>query len=81
MIPGMALFGLRAGSGKGKKKRLLGLLMLSLFFALVLLQPSCSSRATPIPASGTPSGVYPLTVTVTSGTYSVSVPLVLTVIP
>ena len=81
MIPGMALFGLRAGSGKGKKKRLLGLLMLSLFFALVLLQPSCSSRAVPIPASGTPSGVYPLTVTVTSGTYSVSVPLVLTVIP
>jgi hypothetical protein len=77
----MALLGLRMGGGKGKKKSLLGLLMLSVFFALVLLQPSCGGNKTPIPVSGTPSGVYPLSVTVTSGTFSQTVPFILTVIP
>jgi hypothetical protein len=83
MVPGMALLGLGAGrkrSGNGKS-RLLGLLMLSVFFGLVLLQPSCSSTKTPVPVSGTPSGVYPLTVTVTSGSFSKSVPFQLTVTP
>ena len=55
--------------------------MLSVFFALVLLQPACSSTKTPVPVSGTPSGVYPLTVTATSGSYSKTVPFVLTVFP
>jgi uncharacterized repeat protein (TIGR01451 family) len=85
MAPGMALLGLGAGGKRrgwnGKKSRLLGLLMLSVFFALILLQPSCSSNKTPVPVSGTPSGVYPLTVTVTSGSFSKTVPFQLTVTP
>jgi hypothetical protein len=81
MVPGMALLGLRVGGGKGKKRRWLGLLMLSVFFGLVLLQPSCGSNKTPVPVSGTPSGTYPLTVTVTSGSFSKSVPFQLTVTP
>jgi uncharacterized repeat protein (TIGR01451 family) len=81
MVPGMTLLGWRVGGGKGKKLRLLGLLMLSLFFALVLLQPSCSSAKTPVPVSGTPSGSYFLTVTATSGSFSKSVPFQLTVTP
>jgi Domain of unknown function DUF11/Beta-propeller repeat len=81
MVPGMALLGLSIGTMRGKKKRLLGLLMLSVFFALILLQPSCSSTKTPPPVSGTPSGVYSLTVTVTSGSYSKTVPFGLTVRP
>ena len=85
MVPGMSLLGLISGGnrrrGWKKKGRLLGLLMLSVFFALVLLQPSCGTGTTPIPVSGTPSGVYPLTVTATSGSISKSVPFVLTVTP
>jgi len=80
MVPGMTLLGWRVG-GKGKKARLLGLLMLSLFFALILLQPACSSTKTPVPVSGTPSGVYPMTVTATSGSFSYTVPFQLTVTP
>jgi uncharacterized repeat protein (TIGR01451 family) len=80
MVPGMALLGLRVG-GKRRGSRLLGLLMLSVFFGLVLLQPSCSSTKTPVPVSGTPSGIYPLTVTATSGSFSKSAPFQLTVIP
>jgi uncharacterized repeat protein (TIGR01451 family) len=81
MVPGMTLLGWRVSGGKGKKIRLLGLLTLSLFFALVLLQPSCSSTKTPVPVSGTPSGSYSLTVTATSGSFSKSVPFQLTVSP
>jgi uncharacterized repeat protein (TIGR01451 family) len=88
MVPGMALLGLgasgkRRGCGNGKKKnRLLGLLMLSVLFALVLLQPSCSSGAkTPPQVSGTPSGIYPFTVTATSGSFTKSAAFSLTVTP
>jgi hypothetical protein len=80
MVPAMTLLGWRVG-GKGKKIRLLGLMMLSLFFALILLQPACSSTKTPVPVSGTPSGVYPMTVTATSGSFSYTVPFQLTVTP
>ena len=86
LIPGMAVLGLgvggkRRGSRKGKS-RLLGLLTISVFFALILLQPSCSSgNKTPPPVSGTPSGTYPLTVTATSGTFTSSTSFSLTVIP
>jgi hypothetical protein len=60
---------------------LLGLLTLSVLFALVMLQPSCSGNSTPTPVSGTPSGTYNLTVTATSGSYSQAVAFQLTVSP
>jgi hypothetical protein len=76
----MAVLGLGAGrKRRGKRSRLLGLLTLSVLFALVLLQPSCSSGTTSTPTSGTPSGTYPLTVTATSGTLSKSASFQLTV--
>jgi Domain of unknown function DUF11/Beta-propeller repeat len=86
MVPGMTLLGLvtggtRRGGGTGNKNRLLGLLMLSAFFTLVLLQPSCGGSKTPVPVSGTPSGIYPLSVTATSGSFSKTVPFQLTVTP
>jgi hypothetical protein len=81
MIPGMALLGVGAG-GKKRRNRFVAWLALSMLFGLVLLQPSCSSaRQTPPAASGTPSGTYSLTVTATSGLFTVSAPFQLTVNP
>jgi len=59
----------------------LGLLMLSIFFALTLLQPACSSGKTQPTVSGTPTGTYSLTVTATSGSLSKSQGFSLTVTP
>ena len=87
MVPGMALLGVGTGSkgrgwGGGKKtSRVLGLIALSVLFAMVLLQPSCSSGRTQPTVSGTPSGTYSLTITATSGTFTQSVPFSLTVVP
>jgi uncharacterized repeat protein (TIGR01451 family) len=80
MFPGMALFGVGFG-GKRRRGRVLGLIGLSVLFALVLLQPSCSSTKTQPTVSGTPSGTYALTITATSDTYTQSQAFSLTVTP
>jgi hypothetical protein len=81
MVPGMALLGLRGGKGNGKKARVLALLALGVLFALVLLQPSCSSGKTQPTVAGTPTGTYSLTVTATSGTFTKTQGFSLTVTP
>jgi len=82
LVPGMALLGVGSGRGRRKKtSRLMGLLGLSLLFALILLQPSCSGGTTLPTVSGTPSGTYSLTVTATSGTFTQSQAFSLTVVP
>lgn len=81
MVPGMSLLGIGAGS-KRLRRRCLGLLTLSMLFALVLLQPSCSSgNKTPQQVSGTPTGTYAMTVTATSGSLTKSAPFQITVTP
>jgi hypothetical protein len=79
MIPGTALFGL--GLGSKRRSRWLGLLALSVLFGLVLLQPACSSGKTLPQVTGTPSGVYSMTITATSGTFSQTQSFQLTVTP
>jgi uncharacterized repeat protein (TIGR01451 family) len=82
LVPGMAVFGLGVGGKRrGKRGRLLGLLLSLVLFALVALQPSCSTAKTQPTVSGTPSGTYSLTITATSGSFTQSAPFSLTVIP
>jgi hypothetical protein len=77
----MSLLGIGAGS-KRLRRRCLGLLTLTMLFALVLLQPSCSGGTTiPPPVSGTPTGTYPMTVTATSGLLTMSKAFQITVTP
>lgn len=77
IVPGMALVGI--GGRKRRRNRLLGLLMIAMLFAFIVPLPGCSSpRQQPV-VSGTPAGTYPLTVTATSGTYTVSAAFSLTV--
>lgn len=79
-VPGMAFLGMGAG-GKRRRTWILGLIALMAFFAVMLLQPACSSSKTQPTVSGTPSGTYPLTVTATSGTLTKTAPFQLTVTP
>jgi hypothetical protein len=62
-LPGLGLLGLGAG---GKRKHIIGIMMLALC-ALILFQPACSSSTQPTAVSGTPAGTYTITVTATSG--------------
>jgi hypothetical protein len=67
MVPGMTLLGMGVG-GKRRRRRIAGIFVLSVTFALLLLLPACSNgKATQAPVSGTPPGTYTITVTATSG--------------
>ncbi len=77
-VPGLTLVG--AGVGRDRRRRrILGILMLCALFALLLLQPACSSSTTQAPVSGTPPGIYTITVTGTSGSDTKSGSITLTV--
>ncbi|MFZ0318779.1 MAG: SBBP repeat-containing protein [Candidatus Sulfotelmatobacter sp.] len=76
MVPGVALFGF---SGSKRRRRVLGLFLLWMVFALVILLPACSKTKQQIPVTGTPAGSYPLQVTATSGTFTQSAGFSLTV--
>jgi hypothetical protein len=47
--------------------------------ALIMILPSCSKAKENPVVSGTPAGTYPITVTATSGTYTQSYGITLTV--
>jgi uncharacterized repeat protein (TIGR01451 family) len=75
-VPGLALLGL---GGDRRRRRILGVLLLSLVFALILLQPACSKTSTPPPVSGTQAGTYTLTIAATSGSDTKNASVVLAV--
>jgi hypothetical protein len=74
MFPGMAFVGV----GK-RKRRWLGWLGVLTLFSLVMLLPACSKAKQQPIVSGTPAGTYPITVTATSGSYTQSYGITLTV--
>lgn len=77
-VPGLTLLG--AGFGSERRRRLLvTTVFLSALFALLWLQPACSSSKTQTPVSGTPAGTYTVTVTATAGSDTKSSNITLTV--
>lgn len=74
-IPGIAILGM----GGGRRRKIAGISMLCMIFALLLLVPACSHSTTQTPVSGTPAGTYTITVTASSGTNSKSQNITLTV--
>ena len=77
-VPGLTLLGVGVG-GDRRRRRILGIFMLCALFALLLLQPACGGTSTQAPVSGTPPGVYTITVTGTSGSDSKSSSITLSV--
>jgi uncharacterized repeat protein (TIGR01451 family) len=65
-VPGLTLLGVGFG-GDRRRRRILGILMMCALFALLLLQPACGGKSTQAPVSGTPPGIYTITVSATSG--------------
>jgi uncharacterized repeat protein (TIGR01451 family) len=77
-VPGLTLLGAGVGGDK-HRRRILGILMLCALFALLLLQPACGGTSTQAPVSGTPPGIYTITVTGTSGSDSKNASITLSV--
>jgi uncharacterized repeat protein (TIGR01451 family) len=77
MVPGVALFGL--GSAKRRRGRVLGFFLLWTLFALLILQPACSTSKQQQTVTGTPAGSYEPTVTATSGSFTQTAAFSLTV--
>jgi hypothetical protein len=78
MVPGLALLGVGVGSDR-RRRRITGMLLLCVLFALLLLLPACSKSTTQAPVSGTPPGNYTITVTASSGSDTKSRTVTLTV--
>jgi len=76
-VPGLTLLGV--GSSSKQRRRMLGVTMFCLLFAMLLLQPACSSSSSQTPVSGTPPGIYTITVSATSGSDTKSRAVTLTV--
>jgi hypothetical protein len=77
VVPGLTLLGV--GSSSKSRRRMVGIMMFCLLFAMLLLQPACSSSSSQTPVSGTPPGNYTVTVSATSGTDTKSQTVTLTV--
>ena len=65
-VPGIVFFGL--GTGPSRRRKLLGALLLSALFGLILLQPACGGGSkTPPVVSGTQAGTYTMVLSANGG--------------
>lgn len=69
-IGGLTLFGMGLGGTLGRKRRVVGGLLILLVMTLIALQPACSHSSSTTINAGTPAGTYAITVSATSGTFS-----------
>jgi hypothetical protein len=67
-LPGIAFLGI--GAGERNRRGKIPALLLCVLFALLLLQPACSSKSPTTAVGGTPAGTYTITLTATSGSDS-----------
>lgn len=65
-LPGLVL--VCVGAVSRKRRRIIGMFLLWIVFAMLLLLPACSGTVVQPPVSGTPAGTYTITVTAISGT-------------
>lgn len=77
-MPALAVLGFGMG-GTRRRRRIAGLILLSLISLMLVLLPACSHTTTQIPPSGTPAGTYNLQVNATAGGDTKSYPIQLTV--
>jgi len=68
--------GMKRPRGKGA---VLGGLLFLILMTLLLLQPACSGSSSTTTTTGTPAGTYTVVLTATSGTFSQTTPITLTV--
>jgi len=67
-VSGLALLGVGLGGKRSRLRRLLVGLLLGGFFALIVFQAGCGSTSHTTTTTGTPAGIYPITINATTGT-------------
>ncbi len=77
VVPGVALIGL--GSRDRRRRRIAGILLLLGVMSLLVLLPACSHNIVQPPVSGTPAGIYQITVTSAAGSDAKSTTIILNV--
>lgn len=78
-LSGLAFVGIGRNPQLRGKTRILGGLLFLVLMTLLLLQPACGGSSSSTTTTGTPAGTYTVVITATSGTFSQTTPISLTV--
>jgi hypothetical protein len=78
-VAGFAFLGLGLKMRAPGKARVGGALLFLVLITILLLQPACGGHSSSTTTTGTPAGTYTVVITATSGTFSQTTPISLTV--